>query len=175
VPITPDTKSWTWVLERRCPECGFEATEIARDDLGEMIRENARYWRAVLARPGVARRRTDSMWSPLEYACHVGDVFRIGDMRLQRMLHEDDPTFANWDQDATAIEDRYGEQDPGTVVTELDEAAARLAEHYAAVRGAQWERTGMRSDGANFTVESFGRYVIHDVIHHAYDVETLGD
>ena len=23
--ITPDTKDWTWVLERPCPECGFEA------------------------------------------------------------------------------------------------------------------------------------------------------
>ena len=22
--ITPDTKDWTWVLERTCPECGFD-------------------------------------------------------------------------------------------------------------------------------------------------------
>jgi hypothetical protein len=22
--ITPDTKDWTWVLERACPECGFD-------------------------------------------------------------------------------------------------------------------------------------------------------
>ena len=23
MPIVPDDKDWTWVLERRCPQCGF--------------------------------------------------------------------------------------------------------------------------------------------------------
>jgi hypothetical protein len=38
------------------------------------------------------------------------------------------------------------------------------------VTGAQWERTGRRSDGARFTVETFARYFIHDPVHHLYDV-----
>jgi hypothetical protein len=29
---------------------------------------------------------------------------------------------------------------------------------------------GFRSDGAQFTVESFGRYLLHDPIHHLWDV-----
>ena len=28
-PITPDTKDWTWVLERPCPECGFDPATVA--------------------------------------------------------------------------------------------------------------------------------------------------
>jgi len=24
MPIMPDTKDWTWVLRRACPECGFD-------------------------------------------------------------------------------------------------------------------------------------------------------
>ena len=28
-----------------------------------------------------------------------------------------------------------------------------------------------RSDGARFTVDSFARYFIHDLIHHVHDVE----
>lgn len=28
--IVPDTKDWTWVLERACPECGFDASSFAR-------------------------------------------------------------------------------------------------------------------------------------------------
>ena len=28
-----DTKDWTWVLERRGPECGFEAALVGRYDL----------------------------------------------------------------------------------------------------------------------------------------------
>jgi hypothetical protein len=27
--IVPDTKDWTWVLRRPCPECGFD-TQFAR-------------------------------------------------------------------------------------------------------------------------------------------------
>jgi hypothetical protein len=38
------------------------------------------------------------------------------------------------------------------------------------VSGDQWQRTGRRSDGACFTVESFARYLVHDAVHHLYDV-----
>ena len=32
-PITPDTKDWTWVLDRPCPECGYDASTVAVADL----------------------------------------------------------------------------------------------------------------------------------------------
>ena len=47
---------------------------------------------------------------------------------LRLMLDEDDPEFENWDQDATAVEERYDEQDPDTVATELTVAAEDVAE-----------------------------------------------
>jgi hypothetical protein len=28
------------------------------------------------------------------------------------MLEQDDPLFPNWDQDETAVRERYGDQDP---------------------------------------------------------------
>jgi hypothetical protein len=85
------------------------------------------------------------------------------------MLTQDAPTFANWDQDATAIDDAYDAQDAKRVAVELDEAAALFADHLDRVEGAQWSRRGTRSDGANFTVESCARYMIHDPIHHLFD------
>jgi hypothetical protein len=56
------------------------------------------------------------------------------------------------------------------VSNDLREAASVLATRFEQVTGDQWRRTGRRSDGANFTVETFGRYVIHDPVHHLYDV-----
>jgi two-component system chemotaxis response regulator CheB len=41
--------------------------------------------------------------------------------RLQLLLTQDDPEFENWDQDATAVAERYGEQDPAVVAAELRE------------------------------------------------------
>ena len=169
--ITPDTKDWTFVLERVCPECSFDIRSFPREQVGQMIRDNAAKWGPALAHPEVAQRPSPDRWSALEYACHVRDVFRLYDERLAMMIETDDPSYPNWDQDAAAVEQRYGEQDPERVGTELSAAATSLAESFDGVQGAQWERTGKRSDGANFTVESFARYLIHDPIHHIWDVE----
>ncbi|CAN5586991.1 DinB family protein [soil metagenome] len=168
--MVTDSKDWTWVLQRPCPECGFEAEEVAPAELPELVRRNAGSWRHVLAGSDVAARPSADVWSPLEYACHVRDVFRIFDGRLAQMLAEDDPLFLNWDQDETAVVERYDEQDPATVATELTEAAERIAASFAAVGVEQWSRRGRRSDGASFTVASLGRYFIHDPIHHLTDV-----
>jgi DinB superfamily len=168
--LVPDTKDWTWVLERRCADCGFDAPTFDRELVGSMILTNAASWQRVLRGHDVGRRPRADVWSPLEYACHVRDVFRVYDERLALMLAEDDPRYANWDQDATAIAQRYAEQDPLVVADELVAAAARLAERFDSVHGAQWTRRGTRSDGARFTVDSFARYMIHDPIHHLWDV-----
>ncbi len=171
-PIEPDSKDWTWVLERPCPECGFVASDFPREGVGAMVRANVEAWLRLLARPDASERVAADRWSALEYACHVRDVFRLYDERLALMLAEDDPEFENWDQDATAIADRYGKQDPAVVVAELAVAGEALAASFDAVAGDQWDRTGRRSDGASFTVESFARYFIHDPIHHVHDVES---
>lgn len=169
-PITPDTKDWTWVLERVCEECGFDVRGFPREEIGDMIRSNAAEWHHVLAHPDVARRPSDDRWSALEYACHVRDVFRLYDYRLRLMLEQDDPLYPNWDQDEAAVAALYDEQNPEAVSEELTLAAGGLADRFDTVRDEQWERSGRRSDGASFTIESFARYLIHDPIHHLHDV-----
>lgn len=169
--ITPDTKDWTWVLQRPCPECGFDARSVGREEIPRLIRENAEAWQEIFnERDDLRHRPRPDVWSPLEYGCHVRDVFRLYDYRLGLMLNEDDPAYPNWDQDVTAIEEKYGEQDPDTVIVELRLAAETLAASFARVEGDQWDRTGNRSDGARFTVDSFARYLVHDPIHHLHDV-----
>ena len=86
------------------------------------------------------------------------------------MLSEDDPQFDNWDQDETAVADRYDQQEPTVVADELADAAAAFAVVYDRVGADQWGRPGLRSDGSPFTVESFGRYYLHDLMHHLVDV-----
>jgi hypothetical protein len=181
VAITSDTKDWTWVLERACPDCGLDTPAVDPTRVADLVRDNAQAWRSVLAdTPTVPSRPAPDVWSPLEYACHVRDVFTLFDERLGLMLHDDDPLFVNWDQDETAVVERYGEQDPVTVAAELELAAQVLAGSFAAVRGDRWGRPGRRgdrwgrpgrrSDGARFTVASFARYFIHDPVHHLWDV-----
>ncbi len=170
VVIVPDAKDWTWVLERPCPECGFVASEFEPTRVAEVTRANAAAWVELLAAPDAGERFRADRWSILEYACHVRDVFGVCDRRLERMLHEDGPHYENWDQDRTAREDDYASQDPAVVGEEIVAAADGLARRFATVAGAAWQRPGYRSDGATFTIESFARYVIHDPLHHLWDV-----
>jgi hypothetical protein len=168
--IEPDTKDWTWVLERPCPECGFDASALDVERVGAMIRDNAVAWRGVLRRADVRARPAPTVWSPLEYACHVRDVFRLYDERLAMMIAQDDPLYPNWDQDETAVDDDYPGQDPATVAEELAAAAGAIADRFDGITGEQWDRRGRRSDGASFTVETFARYFTHDWVHHLHDV-----
>ena len=170
MPIAPDSKDWTWVLDRPCPECGFDASTQSVAEVARLVRDNTARWPAVLERADVRQRPSPDRWSALEYACHVRDVFRLFDQRLHLMLDEDDPTFANWDQDATAVADHYGEQDPMVVGRELLSAGTQMAASVEAVRADQHGRTATRSDGARFTVETFARYLVHDPVHHLWDV-----
>ena len=171
-PITPDTKDWTWVLERPCPECGLDAATVLLEELGAAIRENAAGWPPVLGGPDAAARPRPDVWSPTEYACHVRDVHALFAERLELMLAEDGARFANWDQDATAVERRYDLQQPGEVATALLAAAEGVAALYDAVPDDAWGRTGARSNGDLFTIETFGQYHLHDVVHHLWDVTT---
>jgi LmbE family N-acetylglucosaminyl deacetylase len=149
---------------------------VRKVDAGQippLLRENATVWVAVLSAGDVGALRarpSADRWSRLEYACHVRDVFRRFDERLDVMLGTEDPSFANWDQDATAVAGHYNEQDPALVTVELFQAGSGLADRFARVTGHQWERVGTRSDGARFNVESLGRYLLHDVVHHLVDV-----
>jgi hypothetical protein len=170
--IVPDDKDWTWVLERPCPECGFDATLIDPTDVADMVRGNAAAWVTLLRTPvdELRRRPAPDRWSTLEYAAHVRDVFRLYRTRLGLMVDHDDPLFANWDQDATALDEHYNDQDPAAVSADLATAAEALAVGFKAVTGDGWQRTGRRSDGASFTIDSFARYLIHDPVHHLWDV-----
>jgi len=169
--IAPDDKNWTWVLERACPECGFDPAEHPRERIGAEIRAIAAAFDRHLGAQRVRDRPSPQVWSALEYGCHVRDVFELFHRRLNLMLEQDAPEFANWDQDETAVAERYDLQDPEAVRSRLVQAAAGLADRYDGVTGDQWARTGFRSDGSAFTVESFGTYLLHDPLHHLWDVE----
>jgi hypothetical protein len=172
--VEPDTKDWTWTLERPCPECGFEAGAVIAPQVAEQVLSLTAPWRHVLEREDVRDRPRPDVWSPLEYACHVRDVCRVFEGRVRQMLDEDGARFANWDQDEAAVTGRYREQDPAVVADELVEAAVATHRTFGEVEGEDWQRRGLRSNGSEFTVLTIGQYMLHDLAHHLVDVGVVG-
>ena len=169
-PIEPDTKDWTWVLGRPCPECGLDVAAFPRAELTGRLHANAEAWLPVLEWGDVRERPDATTWSALEYGCHVRDVFALFGERLTLMLTQDDPLFDDWDQDGTAVASNYAGQDPAVVAAQTVAFGRLLADRFEALDEAAWRRTGRRSYGAAFTVESFARYLLHDPVHHLHDV-----
>lgn len=169
--MASEQKDWTWVLERPCPECRLDTRTIVSAQIPGILRENAAAWQDALATVGNPGARPDPYtWSAVEYACHVRDLLALCDSRVGLMLTHDDPVFANWDQDEAVAAGRYGEQPPGRIAGELVAAAETAAERLERVRASQWQRTGRRGDGVRYTIETFGRNLVHEAVHHLYDV-----
>ena len=174
--VEPDVKDWTWVLRETCPECGFTAADVDPRNVPDLVPAQIAFWRRVLVDPRVSERPAPDVWSPLEYACHVRDVYDIFGTRVELIRDEDDPTFRNWDQDEAAVVGRYREQRPLVVADELTESAAALAAIVQALPEEAWDRRGERSNGAPFTTATLLQYFLHDVVHHVHDVrQQLGD
>jgi hypothetical protein len=168
VPV-PDTKDWTHVITGGCSACGFVPPSDPRRT-GERLCASLSRWQEALRRPDATVRPAPEVWSPVEYAAHVRDVCRVFRGRLELMLAEDDPEFENWDQDQTALAERYWEQQPAEVTRQLGEEVGAMAAAFDQVSGDQWERSGRRSNGSVFTVATLATYLLHDVEHHLHDV-----
>lgn len=166
----PDGKDWTWVLERPCPDCGFDAQAVSTRDFGRLTRDNVRSLLDRLDEPDATDRPTDTTWSPGEYACHVRDVCRVFGARLGMMRGSTDPLFANWDQDETALAEQYWAQPIDAVRRELADEAERFAADLDSIRPDELDRPGRRSNGSVFTVDTLVRYFLHDLAHHVHDV-----
>ena len=169
-PVSADTKDWTWVLRRRCDECGLMSAELEPSDLPALLHDTALVFGDALRTREAAVRPEPTTWSTLEYACHVRDVHRIFASRLEAMLFGEVPHFDDWDQDAAAVDAAYHSQDPAQVDVELVEAAGHVAGLYASVSAEHYAREGRRSDGSTFTVRTLGQYHLHDVLHHVHDI-----
>lgn len=171
-PSTPDDADWTWVLTRPCPDCGFDAAAVEPGDVPALMREAAHRYAVRLGRDDVRSRPAEGVWSPLEYACHVRDVCDVMTGRLEQIIAGGGElvTFADWDQDATAVERQYWRSDPEVVAREVADAFERAATAYGRPSGTQWEWPALRSNGSRFTARTLALYFVHDVRHHLWDV-----
>lgn len=170
-----DDKDWTWVLDRTCAECGYDAHALDRDQLAGRMRAVGGAWRELLGRgPAVSRLRDgdDRTWTPLQYGCHVRDVFELFEERTRSMLKKrKPPTFKDWNQETAAEHGDYAGQDPGKVAYTLASNAGKYADVLDRVDADEWAKEGSRSDGARFSVESLARYALHDIEHHLWDAQ----
>jgi hypothetical protein len=160
-----------------CDACGFRFESVPRAEIADRIRQFGRRYREALRTAAddqdrLRRRPAPGVWSPLEYACHVRDVFRVQRDRLSLALQVDEPMFEPMRRDERAVEERYNEQDVSAVVNELGASAEALADAFAALTPPDWVRTGgyVWPRPQIRTMEWIGRNTVHEGEHHLLDI-----
>lgn len=157
-----------FVNDGPCPACGFQPDRVPPTDIAVALRSFARRFRGVLSPvDDVDARRmseapTSGEWSALEHAGHVRDVLHALDLRLQRVLREDNPALAATPDTPPT---RGVAADIATVIAELDANAKHLAATVERVQGKEWDRTGQR-DRASVTALDIAREAVHEGSHH---------
>lgn len=167
-----DAKDWTWVTQRQCPECGFDPATVGPGDLPELILGSAERYEVAVEKKGAEKRQWPEVWSPIEYGMHVADVIELMGQRLEAILDgEGEPVaFDDWDQDAAAVEKEYWLANGHAAAVLIRERAEGAAEDWAEPEGEQWGWVGRRGDGTEFTAQSLGLYLAHELIHHLHDI-----
>jgi hypothetical protein len=162
----------------RCEECGFDWDGPDAATIPDAVRDLGRRFTPPLTRflptddaDAVVRARpAEGVWSALEYAAHTRDALRFYEARIRRVLAEDRPQLESWGFAEVAERDRYNEQDPATVRSELAESATTLADLLAGLDDPAWARVGLGTDGDERTVLVLARRALHEGGHHLLDV-----
>lgn len=135
----------------RCEQCGFVYESLAPGDIGSAIRSLARQIRAELvaraASPAVRTRPAPSVWSALEYACHVRDVLLVQRERALLAQVEERPSFARMYRDERVSLAGYRDEQPEDVADHLTMAAALVARVFDGLTAQQLARVHLQLPG----------------------------
>jgi hypothetical protein len=163
------------MTNERCPECGFEydldravAADVA------IVATTAEVVGALttLTDEDARERRDPQTWSPLEYACHLRDVFLVQRERVLLARRVDEPDLVPMGRDERAVHDGYEEQDPEIVARQLTDAALMFANVLARLDADAWERTVIYNYPAP-TARSLRWVAVHtehEARHHLADI-----
>jgi DinB superfamily len=147
-----------------------------RQEILKTLRATPVVLRALVAdvdEAGLRRRPAPGEWAIIEVIAHMADTEERALARVHRMLAEDNPELAPFDQEALAEERRYLDLD-------LDQGLARLEKlrrnHLAvldALDGPGWERTGRHGEHGELTVELSETHVAAEPVDHLAQIARL--
>lgn len=94
-------------------------------------------------------------WSPREIVQHLADSEMTSALRLRRLLVEDEPELAGYDEEAYARVLRYADRPIGPALNALRAARATSAQLLARLAPADWLRQGTHTESGLYSVETW--------------------
>lgn len=168
--LTDASSAAEFALMTACSTCGFVASDVAPLDAVVALRSFPSRWRSALAlhlddpdpqsvltgRPGAME------WSALEHAGHVRDVLHALDIRLQRVLREDEPVLPE-----THVTPPSGANEQGlaVVLAALTVSTDQFSQTIELCPASAWSRRALRA-GRMISALDLVREAVHEGTHH---------
>jgi hypothetical protein len=161
-----------------CAECGFSYELVEPDAVPGRLRALRSGFSEELSGVGtvaVSRRPGPSVWSALEYACHVRDVLLVQRERMIVAQVEDVPSVARMHRDERVSLARYDAHAAPVVLDQLGMAAELCAVTFEALDGAGRARRLVYPWPAatEHDLGWVGRHAVHEGEHHLMDVRRV--
>jgi hypothetical protein len=161
-----------------CAECGFSYGLVRADAVPGRLRALRSGFSKELSRAdtvAVSRRPEPSVWSALEYACHVRDVLLVQRERLIVAQVEDVPAVARMHRDERVGLARYDAHPAPVVLDQLGMAAELCAVTFEALDAAGLARRLVYPwpEATERDLGWVGRHAVHEGEHHLMDVRRV--
>lgn len=137
--------------------------EATRSDLIRRYREGPDVLEAALAELAEADYdRSVEGWTPRQVVHHVADSELTSAVRLRRLLAEEKPVIAGYDEELFARRLHYANRPIESSLIAIRGARTSSADLLAAIDEAEWGREGTHSESGRYTVEDWLRiYAAH--------------
>lgn len=162
-----------------CDQCGFVYGSIGAADIPDAMRALSIHFGDALLGTDVAglirMRPAPGVWSALEYACHVRDVWLVQRDRAILALVEDRPSYPRMFRDERTYLAGYQREDAVEVAGELVMAANLMAKLFEGLDTHQLARRCIYNypDPTERDVAWLGHHTLHEGIHHLDDLHSV--
>lgn len=161
-----------------CAECGFSYELVQPDAVPGRLRALRSGFSKELAGAGrvaVSRRPEPSVWSALEYACHVRDVLLVQRERMIVAQVENVPAVARMHRDERVSLAGYDAHPVSVVLDQLGMAAELCAVAFGALGAGGRARRLVYPwpEATERGVGWVGRHAVHEGEHHLMDVRRV--
>ena len=163
-----------------CVACGFVYEELPVSSVPGALRGVAAHYRVRIegVPDGVLRTRPEpTVWSPLEYVCHVRDLLLVQRERIVLAQFIERPSVVPMARDERVEWCGYDAQGAPVALDQLAMAAELCALVFERVGPSGWRRRLLYNypEPAERDVGWVGRHSVHEAVHHLSDIERALD
>jgi hypothetical protein len=112
-------------------------------------------------------------WSIKEVCCHLRDSSEIDGERIRRMLSEDNPFLASYDQEALARERDYQNESMPLVLTAVRAFSGGLAYLLENLSDGEWQRRGRHQERGPISIAQYAQLLADHARGHLEQIKAL--